>query len=135
MRAPLVRRLPGVGADQEAGLGMFSHPDGLHGDDDDSPPGGQDRSPDYALMLDVLSALDSRLAVPFPARADLDELRAAFPDFSFGISRGWRGPVFEAWRDPAAGGLYAVITEDARELWRELEACQQPAADDTGSTR
>jgi hypothetical protein len=113
---------------------MFSHHDGLLGEGDDSSQGGQDRSPDYALMLDVLSVLDSRLAVPFPARADLDQLRAAFPDFSFSISRGWRGPVFEAWRDPAAGGLYAVITEDARELWRELEACQQPASDDIGST-
>jgi hypothetical protein len=133
VRTPLVPGLPGVGTDQEAGLGMFSHHDGLSGDDDDSPNGGQNRSPDYALMLDVLSALDSRLAVPFPARADLDRLRAAFPDFSFGISRGWRGPVFEAWRDSAAGGLYAVITEDARELWRELEACQQPASDDIGS--
>ncbi len=134
VRAPLVHGLPGVRADQEAGLGMFSHHDGLHGDDDDSARSGQDRLPDYALMLDALSALDSRLAVSCPARADLDQLRAAFPDFSFGISRGWRGPVFEAWRDPAAGGLYAVITEDARELWRELEACQQPAAGDIGST-
>jgi hypothetical protein len=114
---------------------MFPHHDGLPGDDDGSPGSGQDRSPDYAVMLTALSDLDSRLAVPFPARADLDRLRAAFPDFSFGISRGWRGPVFEAWRDPAAGGLYAVITEDARELWRELEACQQLAADDIGSTR
>lgn len=134
MRAPLLPGLPGVGADQEAGLGMFSHQDGLSGDDDTSSRSGQDRSPDYALMLDVLSALDSRLDVPFPARADLEQLRAAFPDFSFGISRGWRGPVFEAWRDSAAGGLYAVITEDARELWRELEASQQPASDDIGST-
>src|SRR5690348_8935282 len=134
MRAPLLPGLPGVGADQEAGLGMFSHQDGLSGDDGDASRSGQDRLPDYALMLDTLSALDSRLAVSFPARADLDQLRAAFPDFSFGISRGWRGPVFEAWRDPAAGGLYAVITEDARELWRELEACQQPACDDIGST-
>ncbi len=135
MRAPLVRGLPGVGAHQEAGLGMFSHHDGLSGDDDASSKSGQDRLPDYAVMLDVLSALDSRLAVSFPARADLDQLRAAFPDFSFGISRGWRGPVFEAWRDPAVGGLYAVITEDAGELWRELEACQRPAVDDIGSTR
>ena len=134
VRAPLVPGLPGVGADQEAGLGMFSHHDGLLCDGADASQDGQDRSPDYAFMLAALSALDSRLAVPFPARADLDRLRAAFPDFSFGISRGWRGPVFEAWRDPAAGGLYAVITEDARELWRELEASQQPAADDIGST-
>jgi hypothetical protein len=112
---------------------MFSHHDGSPGDDEGSSRSGHDRSPDYALMLTALSALDSRLAVPFPAREDLDRLRAAFPDFSFGISRGWRGPVFEAWRDPAVGGLYAVITEDARELWRELEACQQPAIDDIGS--
>lgn len=134
VRAPFVPGLPGLGADQEAGLGMFSHHDGLLGDDHDSVRSRQDRLHDYAPMLDVLSALDSRLAVPFPARADLDRLRAAFPDFSFGISRGWRGPVFEAWRDSAAGGLYAVITEDARELWRELEASQQPASDDIGST-
>jgi hypothetical protein len=113
---------------------MFSPHDGLPGDDEGSSRSGQDRLPDYALMLTALSVLDSRLAVPLPARADLDRLRAAFPDFSFGISRGWRGPVFEAWRDPAADGLYAVITEDARELWRELEACQQPAADDIRST-
>jgi hypothetical protein len=113
---------------------MFPHHDGLPGDDEGSSRSGQDRSPDYGFMLATLSALDSRLAVPFPARADLDRLWAAFPDFSFGICRGWRGPVFEAWRDPAAGGLYAVITEDARELWRELEACQRPAADDIGST-
>jgi len=112
---------------------MFSHHDGLSGDDDAPSGSRQDRLPDYALMLTALSALDSRLAVPFPARADLDQLRAAFPDFSFGISRGWRGPVFEAWRDPATGGLYAVITEDACELWRELEACQQAAPDDIGS--
>jgi hypothetical protein len=112
---------------------MFSHHDGLLGDDEDSSQSGQDRSPDYKSMLGALSALYSRLAVPFPARADLDQLRAAFPDFSFDIARGWRGPVFEAWRDPAAGGLYAVITEDARELWRELEACQQPAKGNIGS--
>jgi hypothetical protein len=96
---------------------MFSHHDGLLGDDGPSQSGQ-----------------DSGLAVPFPTRANLDRLRAAFPDFAVGISRGWRGPVFEAWRDPAAGGLYAVITDDARELWRELEAYQQPASDDFGST-
>jgi hypothetical protein len=112
---------------------MFSHHDGLFGDGGSSSRSGQDRSPDYSLMRATLSALDSRLAVPFPARADLDQLRAAFPDFSVAISRGWRGPVFEAWRDPAAGGLYAVITDDARELRRELEACQQQAIDDIGS--
>jgi hypothetical protein len=62
--------------------------------------------------------------------AELIQLRAAFPGFSFGVCRGWRGVVFEAWRDAGAGGLYAVITPDASELWRELEACQQATAAD-----
>jgi len=48
-----------------------------------------------------------------------------FPDYlPFTISRGWRGFRFEAWRD-SANGLYAVITDDPRELWRELEAAQR----------
>lgn len=54
-------------------------------------------------------------------RADLARLEAAFPAFSFAIRRGLRGFTFEAWRDPAEGGLYAVITDDPREMWRELE--------------
>jgi len=29
--------------------------------------------------------------------------------------------MFEAWRDSDAGGLYAVITQDADEMWHELE--------------
>jgi hypothetical protein len=60
-------------------------------------------------------------AAPPWMRADLARLQAAFPAFSFAIRPGQRGFTFEAWRDPAAGGLYAVITDDARELWRELE--------------
>lgn len=109
---------------------MFSRDDALAGDDDAIPLGGRDRLPDYGLMLASLSALASRLAVPLPMRADLDQLRATFPGFSFGVRRGWRGLAFEAWRDAGAGGLYAVITPDARELRRELEACQQAAAAD-----
>ena len=62
-----------------------------------------------------------RPAAPPWMRAELVRLRAAFPEFSFGICPGWRGLTFEAWRDPGAGGLYAVITCDAAELWRELE--------------
>ena len=54
----------------------------------------------------------------------LVRLQAAFPQFSFGICPSWRGPMFEAWRDTGTGDLYAVITHDARELWRELEASQ-----------
>ena len=68
-------------------------------------------------------------------RAELVRLQAAFPEFSFGICPGWRGPMFEAWRDPGTGDLYAVITQDAPELWRELEtsqAEQRPAADAAG---
>ena len=57
--------------------------------------------------------------------AELARLRAAFPEFSFRICPGWRGPAFEAWRDPHPdGGLYAVITRDAAELWHELDDCQ-----------
>lgn len=54
--------------------------------------------------------------------ADLARLRAAFPAFSIGIHPGWRGLTFEAWRNPPGDGLYAVITPDADELWRELYA-------------
>jgi len=80
--------------------------------------------------LASLSVLDSTPAVPLPMRTDLDQLRAAFPGFSFGIRRGWQGLAFEAWRDAGAGGLYAVITPDVRELRRELEACQRATAAD-----
>ena len=67
--------------------------------------------------------------------AKLVRLQAAFPEFSFGICPGWRGPVFEAWGETGTGGLYAVITQDARELWRELDASQaeqREAADAAG---
>ena len=114
---------------------MLSRDDALAGDDDAVSLSGQDRLPDHGLMLASLSALASRLAVPVPMRADLDQLRAAFPGFSFGICRGWRGLVFEAWRDAGTGGLYAVITPDARELRRELEACQQATAADIAEHR
>ena len=43
--------------------------------------------------------------------------------------------MFEAWRETGTGDLYAVITQDARELWRELEASQaqqRTAADTAG---
>ncbi len=71
-------------------------------------------------LLGVWPALQVALGVPLWMGAELDRLRAAFPEFSFGVCRGWRGLMFEAWRDPGAGGLYAVITPDPVELWREL---------------
>jgi hypothetical protein len=58
--------------------------------------------------------------VPRWTTGDLARLELAFPGFSFAVRRGLRGLTIEAWRDAAAGGLYAVITDDPRELWREL---------------
>ena len=48
---------------------------------------------------------------------------------------GLEGADVEAWRETGTGVLYAVITQDARELWRELEANQakrSTAADAAG---
>jgi hypothetical protein len=55
----------------------------------------------------------------------LARLESAFPAFSFAICRGWGGPRFEAWRDTARSGLYAIITDDPRELWHELRTAPQ----------
>jgi hypothetical protein len=85
-----------------------------------------DSYPDAAwLAMAERSALRTRPGAPLWMRAELVRLRAAFPEFSFGICPGWRGLMFEAWRERGAAGLYAVITRDAGELWRELEACQR----------
>jgi len=68
-------------------------------------------------------------------RAQLVRLQAVFPEFSFNICPGWRGLTFEAWRDDGTAGLYAVITRDASELWRELESGREgsrPVADTYG---
>jgi len=58
-------------------------------------------------------------------RVELIRLRTAFPEFSSGIRHGWHGLRFEDWREPGPGGLCAVITQDAGELWRELKASQR----------
>ncbi len=79
---------------------------------------------DWGLALDSRSLLRGRRAAPPWMRAELVRLQAAFPEFAFGICPGWRGPMFEAWREMGTGDLYAVITHDARELRRELEASQ-----------
>ena len=87
------------------------------------------------LALARWSALHGAPIVPPWMRAELVRLRAAFPEFSFDICPGWRGLMFEAWRDPGAGGVYAVITGDAGELWRELAGSQggmRPAAETCG---
>ena len=79
---------------------------------------------DWGLALDARSLLRGRQVAPPWMRAELVRLQAAFPEFAFGICPGWRGPMFEAWRETGTGDLYAVITQDARELWRELEPTQ-----------
>jgi hypothetical protein len=57
---------------------------------------------------------------PVEMRADLARFESMFPAFSFMICMGWDGPRIEAWRDTTLGGLYAIITDDPGELWREL---------------
>ena len=109
------------------------------GEDDTPPARGQDAGAaaqahwyDWGLALDTRSLLRGRQAAPPWMRGELVRLQAAFPEFSFGICPGWRGPVFEVWRETGTGDLYAVITADVRELWHELEAGQgeQRAAPD-----
>jgi len=112
------------------------------GEDDTPPARGQDADGaaqahgyDWGLALDTRSLLRGRQAAPPWMQAELVRLQGAFSEFSFGICPGWRGPVFEAWRETGTGDLYAVITADARELWRELEAGQadqRAAADAAG---
>lgn len=58
-------------------------------------------------------------------RSDLARLESAFHTFSFTIRHNMRGFRFEAWRDAAAGGLYALITDDPREMWHELEMAER----------
>jgi hypothetical protein len=85
---------------------------------------GQEYPYGWGLALESRSLLHGRQAAPPWMRAELVRLRAAFPEFSFGICPGWRGPMFEVWRETGTSDLYAVITQDTRELWRELEASQ-----------
>jgi hypothetical protein len=90
----------------------------------DEPGAGPGHLHDGWLASTGWSALHGRPGAPPWMRAELVRLRAAFPAFSFTICSGWRGLMFEAWRDSGAGGLYAVITQDAGDLWRELEESQ-----------
>jgi hypothetical protein len=64
--------------------------------------------------------LQPKDATPIWMWTDLARLESAFPAFSFAICKGWDGPRFEAWRDATLSGLYAIITDNPRELWREL---------------
>ena len=66
-----------------------------------------------------------RPGAPLWMLTEVVRLRTAFPEFSFSLCPGFRGPTFEAWREPGQDGLYAMITQDPGELWRELEATQR----------
>jgi hypothetical protein len=72
-------------------------------------------------MLTRWSSAHPKDATQMWMRTDLARLESAFPAFSFAICRGRRGPSFEAWRDTTRSGLYAIITDDPGELWRELD--------------
>jgi hypothetical protein len=103
---------------------------------DDEDQSGHAHLGDGAVPVAGWSALLGRPVVPLWMRAQLVRLQAAFPEFSFTIRPGWRGLTFEAWRDAGGAGLYAVITQDVAELWRELEKGQagsRPVADMRGS--
>jgi hypothetical protein len=100
--------------------------------DGEEAQAGHAHPDDGALPVAGWSALLARPVVPLWMRAQLVRLQAAFPEFSFTIGPGWRGLTFEAWRDTGGAGLYAVITRDVAELWRELEkghAGSRPIAD------
>ena len=74
------------------------------------------------LAMTGRPGLRPRPGTPLWMLAELVRLRTAFPEFSFGICPGWHGLMFEAWREPGPGGLCAMITQDAGELWHELAA-------------
>jgi hypothetical protein len=89
------------------------------------PPGGEEADQGCVIGMDQLLALwpwrHLKDAAPTEMRTDLARLESAFPAFSFTICNGWGGPRIEAWRDTSLSGLYAIITDDPRELWRELD--------------
>jgi hypothetical protein len=88
-------------------------------------PGGGKADPGRVFGTDPLltrwPSLHPKDATPMWMRTDLARLQSAFPAFSFTICRGRRGLSFEAWRDTTRSGLYAIITDDPGELWRELD--------------
>jgi hypothetical protein len=97
---------------------------GLHENRQDAPSGAGDdpgRACGIEPMLTRQVSLHLNDALLAWMLTDLARLESAFPAFSFAICSGWHGPRFEAWRDTTPSGLYAIITDDPDELWRELE--------------
>lgn len=97
---------------------------GVHKPRQDRPCGGKadlSRAIDIDLLRTQGPSLQSKGATRTWMWTDLPRLESAFPAFSFTICNGWGGPRIEAWRDTGLSGLYAIITDDPRELWRELD--------------
>src|SRR5260370_38198764 len=67
----------------------------------------------WGLALESRSLLRGRRAAPPWMRAELARLRGAFPEISFGICPGWRGPPIAAWRETCTGGGSGVRTQCA----------------------
>jgi hypothetical protein len=103
-----------------------------HADGEHAVAADQEYLHGRGLSLAGWSVLRGRPGAPLWMRAELVRLRAAFPTFSFTIRPGWRGPMFEAWREQAENGLYAVITRDAGELWHELDRSRSGLGPVTG---
>ena len=121
VRAPVVHGMRRLGTGPGPGWLMTGGTAGTPRTDDEvAGAAGPERPDGRGLALAGWSALNAAPDVPPWMRAELVRLQAAFPEFSFGICPGWRGLMFEAWRDPSTGGVYAVITGDVGELWREL---------------
>ena len=133
VRAPFVPGMPRLRTDPEPDRLMTgTDNDAAQGNDEGAGATGPEHSRSEELTLAGWSVLHAAPVAPPWMRAELVRLQAAFPEFSFNICPGWRGLTFEAWRDPGAGGVYAVITRNAAELWRELEKSRdglRPAAD------
>jgi hypothetical protein len=106
----------------DAATDLVGH--GIHESRQDAPSGARD-DPRRACAIAPVPIWQPSLHLDDALLAwmltDLARLESAFPAFSFAICSGWHGPRFEAWRDTTPSGLYAIITDDPDELWRELE--------------
>jgi hypothetical protein len=110
----------------DAAMDVVGH--GMHESRQDAPSGARDcpgHACDIGPVLTRQPSLHLNDAPPTWMRTDLARLESAFPAFSFAIWKGWDGPRFEAWRETTLDGLYAIITDDPGELWRELEMVPQ----------
>ncbi len=136
VRAPFVPGVPRLWTDPGPDRLMTSgKKDTPQGDDEGAGAAGPEHSYSDGLALAGWSVLRARPGAPPWMRAELVGLRATFPEFSFNIGPGWQGLTFEAWRDPGAGGLYAIITRNAAELRRELEKSRDGLTPTAGTRR